>query len=897
MTFRTSSVAVILLLLSGSASAQPDGAGAPIKDDSKREEVQATQLSKVPKQIVFVDAEYPKEAFDKKIEADVTLLLDIDAQGKVTQVGIAEPSAFPEMGFEEAAMVAANGFLFEPAEINGMPVAVQIGYRYRFLQKVVVPAPEPAPPPTENGETGATPVAPAAPKREPVVNFSGVLLERGTRLKLSGFNVTVFREIEGKTVGYEANSNAEGKFEFFDLDPGDWKVLIEQPGYFPFRTTESVVVGEATSVSYYVEQASYNPYDVTVTAERPRKEVSRTVISAKEIDKVPGTAGDPLAVIQNFAGVARAPAFSGQVIIRGSAPEDSKFFVDGIEVPAIYHFVGLRSVLPIGMLDGIDFYPGNFGPEFGRAIGGIIDVRTKHPKPKKIGGYADISLLDTGLYLEIPVGEKASLALAGRRSYIDAILNAVVPSDASVNLIRAPRYYDYQILGTYRPTPEHELRLFMFASDDKLALLFESPGEADFSLTTGRLSVSNSFQRIILSDKYVPGTRFSNHIRVSAGEDNFDFDAGDLFFKLHWKQFQLRETAEFVATDWLTVRVGSDSAYRTVDGDIRLPPPPKEGEPMVNGPPDFDNSFATKFTNRAAWFPGLFAEGEITAAKGLKIYPGARLEYFSRNEAVLFSPRFTTRYQISDKFLLKGGVGLFVQEPQPDETDDGFGNPRLKQEFAGHYSIGMEYQPRVHLKFDTTAFYKDLFDQVSQTGMLPPNIYNNGGSGRVYGLETVIRHEFFNNFTGWIAYTLSRAERTDFGSTERRLFDYDQTHILTLIASYVLPRNWQIGSRFRLVSGNPITPVDRAVYSASEDRFQPVFGQPNSSREGAFHQLDIRVDKRWIYDAWILGVYLDIQNIYNRANPEGRNYNFDYSDFQPQQGLPILPILGIRGEF
>ena len=90
-----------------------------------------------------------------------------------------------------------------------------------------------------------------------------------------------------------------------------------------------------------------------------------------------------------------------------------------------------------------------------------------------------------------------------------------------------------------------------------------------------------------------------------------------------------------------------------------------------------------------------------------------------------------------------------------------------------------------------------------------PLIYDNGGTGRVYGMELVARHDFTNNFTGWLAYTLSRAERRDSGETEDRLFDFDQTHILTVVGSYLLPRNWQVGGRFRLVSGNPITPVDR----------------------------------------------------------------------------------------
>jgi hypothetical protein len=164
-------------------------------------------------------------------------------------------------------------------------------------------------------------------------------------------------------------------------------------------------------------------------------------------------------------------------------------------------------------------------------------------------------------------------------------------------------------------------------------------------------------------------------------------------------------------------------------------------------------------------------------------------------------------------------------------------------------------------------------------------------------MELVARHEFANNFTGWLAYTLSRAKRTDSGKTEDRLFDFDQTHILTLVGSYVLPRNWQVGARFRLVSGNPTTPVNGAVYNASTDRYDPTYGSVNSARNGAFHQLDLRVDKRWIYQRWIFNAYLDIQTVYNRANPEGVQYNYNYRLSKPQQGLPLLTILGLRAEF
>ena len=267
-------------------------------------------------------------------------------------------------------------------------------------------------------------------------------------------------------------------------------------------------------------------------------------------------------------------------------------------------------------------------------------------------------------------------------------------------------------------------------------------------------------------------------------------------------------------------------------------------------------------------------------------------------------PRLTLRWSIGERWTAKGGIGYFAQEPTPDQTDIAFGNPALKAERALHISAGGEFKPRPWITLDVTGFYKDLSNLVSATdamvtenGITRPLLYDNKGKGRVMGLELLARHEFTKNFSGWLAYTLSRSTRRDSGATEDRLFDYDQTHILTLIASYMLPRNWQVGGRFRLVSGNPITPVAGSVYNASLDRYDPYYGKVNSDRLPMFHQLDLRVDKRWIYQRWMLNLYLDIQNVYNQANVETYNYNYNFRKHNPQQGLPILPILGIKAEF
>lgn len=111
-----------------------------------------------------------------------------------------------------------------------------------------------------------------------------------------------------------------------------------------------------------------------------------------------------------------------------------------------------------------------------------------------------------------------------------------------------------------------------------------------------------------------------------------------------------------------------------------------------------------------------------------------------------------------------------------------------------------------------------------------------------------------------------------------------------------LGRRWTVGGRFRLISGNPRTPVVASVVNVTADRYEPIYGRVNSARNPMFHQLDLRVDRRWIFDRWILDVYLDVQNVYDHRYAEGVQYSYDYGQSRPATGLPLLTIFGVRGE-
>jgi TonB family protein len=868
-----------------------------------KEGIDVSRLSKPPKLTRQAPLEYPEAARGSGIEAEVELLVDIDERGEVTGAAVDKPATPAGFGFDEAALLAAYSLGFEAAEIDGIPVAVQVAFTFRFRP----PRPaldggaadtRPGGPPT--ADSG---LAPAAPGPGGLGRLEGRLLERGRRTPLSAIALLLVREDQdgGADEPRLVTAGDDGSFVADGLPPGRYLAAIRSDGFLPFETYETVGTNETVRATYYIERDDGNSVDVVVTASKPRKEVSRTVVERAVIEKLPGAADDPLAVLQNLAGVARVPFGSGEIIVRGSAPRDTRINVGGMEVPTAYHFGGLRSVLPLTLVDSIDFYPGNFSAFYGRGTGGVIDVNLKRLEPRRVGGYVDVNLLDSGMYLEAPVGKRAAIAFSARRSYIDAILAAAFPSDASIGFATAPRYYDYQLAAQYRPDRRHDLRFMLFGSDDRIALLFKNPADFDPQAGGNTFGLSTKFYRSLFSYTYSPSPSLTNSVRLSQGRDWLTFGIGVLSFNVDVYRTQMRETLRNRFGESFAASLGLDVQFLRGEGTIALPPRQKEGEPPANT--DYSAIRRANFDGLQWWSPGLFAEAEWRPWSTLLLVPGLRFDYSSRLGELWVEPRLAVRRDLSDRLVAKGGVGLFHQEPDFGEDYPGFGNPRLTAEKAWHYSAGLEWRISNGLSVDGTLFYKRLYDLVSPTtavtidsGVVQPLIYDNGGRGRVVGAELLLRRDFGERLSGWIAYTFSRAERLDSGADTWRLFDYDQTHILTAIGSFRLSRHWTLGSRFRYVSGNPRTPIVGSLVNATADRYEPQFGAVNSARNPAFHQLDVRIDRRWVFNRWILNAYLDVQNIYNHKSPEGLAYSYDYRQSAPQGGLPILTIFGLRAE-
>lgn len=895
---RGSNVLAALVAL-GALGLAPRDAGAQAAPGAGETEEAKKPVIVPPKLIHFEHAPYPAEAQAQGLEAEVILKLTVERDGSVSAAEVVTPQGH---GFDEAATQAALKFKFEPATRDGEPIRVQIQYAYRFtLTEASPPADEPPPPPPDRGE------------------LSGVVRISGTDEIVAGTEVVITLPdgSEQRVV-----TDAQGRFVVERALPGTYRVRVASPGFRELTADEQVVAGEATEVVYRLFPETTG-IEIVVEGERPAREVTRRTIQRREIERVPGTGGDALRALQSLPGVARPPGLAGFLIVRGSSPDDTNVFADGTLIPIAYHFGGLSSVVPTELLEQIDFYPSNFSARFGRVMGGIVDIALRSPDTRCFEDYGRVSertgcyhgmlqvdLIDARALVQGPIGDSKhwSFALGARRSWIDSWLKPAL-EEAGSSVTTAPVYYDYQAIVDYRKGSSR-FSLRGFGSDDRLEFIITDPFAQDPGFG-GNLRFGTAFYRVQALYEEQLSRRVSLTSMLSVGKDMLDVSVGTFFFNFKFYPVYLRNEFGINVAEGVKANFGLDFLMQPYEVAVRAPQWQEATEPPVPG------TTATIIDTRdesTLFRPGWYGELELQPSARLRVVPGVRLDYARDSGHPDFSPRLNARYDLVPgatpeeqaegvsrrRTTLKGGVGVYHQPPFPQETNEAFGTPNLKSNRSVHYAIGIEQEFTDQVELSLEGFYKDLDQQVAREGAGAD--FRNDGLGSVIGLETLLKYKPDTRFFGWIAYTLTRSVRQNSPESEEYPFEWDQTHNLILLGSYRLGRGWEFGTRFRLTSGFPVTPVVRppdltAIYAADVGAYVPFQGKPFSERLPLSHQLDIRVDKRWQFKDWRLSAYLDIQNVYSHQAVEAYVYNFDYSQRGYQTGLPIIPSLGLRGEF
>jgi len=835
-----------------------------------------------PSILESVDAVYPDAALlAARGTVVVQLRIVIEEDGTVSDATVLAPQGD---GLDEAAVAAIRRFRFEPARRDGVAIRVAIPFAFEIRE------PAPTEEPTE-------PTEPIEPPPPPPGRLVGQLFDaRGS---------TPLPEVDVALLGSDGTerfvvTDAEGRFAFDDVPPGTYRVAARPIGLPESENEEVVASGEETAVTYRLATSlAADDHEEPIAGARavvdpPPREVTRRTIERDVMMSIPGTRGDPLRAIEILPGIARPPFGLGLVIVRGSAPGDTEVLLDGVPIPQLYHFGGLTSVFNGRLLQRIDFYPGNFSSRYGRKMGGIIEVDTRDPATDRIHGNVETSVIDGSILLEGPITPKFSIAGSVRRSFIDLFFNALVPTER-LSVTAAPVYYDYQLFATWRPTDADRIRFRFYGSDDRFRLFLGS-GFADDPQARGSLGLATRFNFFQTNWQHRYSTNAEHDVVFQVGPTRLKFNA---FQSL---RFDLQLVSIYGRSEW---RVNVNDHVRVVAGidintghfDIVYRGPPAG---TAEGNTQDQQSREVRLHNSGYGIrPGVYVDAAFTMGR-VVVNTALRGDYYSEIQGWSIDPRLIANYRPIENLRLKAGAGLYSQPPEYQESARGLGNPNLEAIHAAHFGLGGDWTIRPGIEVGLEGFYKQLWNRVVQTPQASGSGFTNGGIGRIYGMELSGRIQPTEGrpYFGYLSYTLMRSERRDHEGDPFRLFDFDQTHIFTAAFSYrFLRHHWEIGSTVRFVSGNPYTPVAQGVFDPVNQSRYPVPGMTNSARNPFFNRIDIRIEKQWWFSGWKLALFLDIQNVLNRKNQEALFYNYDFTDTASVSGLPIIPSLGLRGEF
>lgn len=727
-------------------------------------------------------------------------------------------------------------------------------------------------------------------RRKPRFVLKGVVLEKGRRDPIEGVGVFIRKLRIG---GY---SDEKGRFTL-KVPAGTWELRVRPIGFL--SQNRKIVIKGDTTLSIYLERDGKSSLQTVVRAKRVRKTAQQVTLSRKEIRTGTGAVGnDPFRSVQDMPGVARDTSVGGDIRVRGAAPRDTGFFIDGHRLPYLYHFGGGPAVFNIRFLENLSFFPGGAPVEFGRLTAGLVAVDSRDPRSNQLHGEAYVELAQAGIFLQIPLGKHLSLALGFNRSYLEVVqlfLPFLLPKFEEI------RYWDYQAKLTFH-YKRWTATLFVFGSDDLVDFSGEL-GDAYLTLLgADPLFVSTRFLRAIALVKY-KHKRFSFRLSLATGFDQ------DLYKDDENKSDTVRLPIEMRAE--LRVPLHRNFLLR-LGSEIRWERSWYTFQFQVNEFAGFPKPSSYRITFKGETSADLLAPAFFLGFewffldRKLKLVSGVRTDSYTFLHRFLWSiePRLSASYQINSAWSVNFITGLFSQPPQVDRWVENLGNPDLLLQRSIQVASGFEYRGWKRLRLRAQVFYSWMYDRITGSGRVIKVLgktqrenYNNNGTGRAYGLELQAKFRPTKSFAAAVAYTFSRAERGNINSSTMSLYSYDQPHILSLSGRYLFGKGWSLSLRFRLVSGRPTRAIRGVFFDADRDRYIPMQGESGSARYPTFHQLDLRIEKKWVFNLWKLAAYFDFQNVYFARNAEAFSYQFDYGKLVPRGALPTIPTFGVRGEF
>ena len=736
------------------------------------------------------------------------------------------------------------------------------------------------------------------------VVIQGKVVDVSSRKPLSGAKIQVDKQEALATTG------ADGAFEVKGIEPGYHTVSVTVDGYESESSSELLftydkspyILLELTSLASGVGEVTIRKTNIQKReAESP---VSSQKLSIREIERNPGGNRDISKIIQSLPGVVSVPGFRNDVVIRGGAPSENKFYLDGIEIPIINHFQtqgstgGPVGLLNVNFIKEVNFYTGAFPVNFANGLSSVLDFRQMDGNANKAKYRFTLGSSDVGFTADGPMGKKATYIFSARQSYLQGLFSVL-------GLPFLPNFIDYQAKVKVKLNDKDDISFLMVGAVDFFRLnlkvndnitdslqlksnkyiLGYLPVYRQWNYTFGTVYThygKGSKTQYFLSRNMLNNTSYKYRNNDESTEDNRIFTYNSIE-----EENKLRVENSRSLNRWKVLTgAGVEYVQFGVDNKAKILIPGAPGTAGIVKDIAFNSQLnLAKYSGFVRAYRNVMGNGTLSFAGRLD---GNTFNKEMQN--VLNQPTASVSASLPTKvdgLFFNANVGQFTQ--LPSYTILGYRNAageldnlnRVKYIRNRMVAAGLQYNKVKDTRITLEGFYKKyanyplaLNDSIC-LGNLGTDFAVVGNEpvssvcdGRAYGMEFLIQKRSRSGLYGILAYTLSWSEFNDKNGKAVNSA-WDSRHTLSLVGGMKLKRNWEMGAKFRMASGRPYTPYDvqRSLVKGNWDVKGVAlndYSRLNAERLGTFSQLDVRVDKVWYFKRSSLNLYMDIQNFLNK---------------------------------
>lgn len=628
--------------------------------------------------------------------------------------------------------------------------------------------------------------------------------------------------------------------------------------------------------------------------------MSEITENTEKLIAMPGTNGDPLQAVFALPGVVAAGGAVGSPAVRGSSPEDNLFEIDFMPAGYIFHDFG-QSIFNRHLVQDFQLYSAGYGTSYSAATGAVFDVSLRNPKQQDIRTTLDISLFNSGIFVEGQVSENSAFYFSARKSMLPLFFETgkeLEDDDGELSgytIIDAPDDNDYQGKWVWDINNNNMLSVSFTGAQDSAEINLNE--RADIALKTPDYQGDAEFLRKFNSQSII-WDHYSKNLHIKSGigflNDSERLDLGKsaanpigLFIDSEKKQISYKSRLNYQINQAHHLVV--DAAYYDVTADYAYD---IFQQVCTEIDPDCDSDLGDRVNDVntidiSNQFVGI--TDVWTLSEHWETEFGVQWQHNNYSKETFILPRFTLRYFVNDSSTISAKYGKYNRLQDVDYILPTLGNPALKSQTATHSTLGFEQHLADEWSWSVETYYKQMEDLplgLDDTETDANLLYSNEVEGKAYGVDLLINKNRVDRWYGWLSLSYSKSERTNL--REQQTFEYyaDTPVVVNMVLNYQLSDKWNLGFNFTARSGQPYTPIIGVRENPKADGyFLPIYGAAYSERFDLAHRLDVRAENKsslWGFDAtWVF----EIMNLYNQDNTS--YIDLDYANIHSTNDLLI----------